>query len=136
MSGVLPPLPNAPPRAMIACLHHCKTKDLVLKLSYEQAGQFTHRGNKVSFFPDISAGLFWNKAEINTVKKQLHVAWYQVQSVSIRFSFNGSRHVFKSPENASAFVTCYMPSASNSKGMSPTPCLFFLLLFLGLFSKL
>lgn len=101
---------------MIARLHHYKMRELILKLSYERAGQLTYRGNKVSFFPDISADLLRRRAEFIPVKKQLHQAGVKfslAHPATLRFSFNDSRHEFKSPEAASAFVTRYiLPEAA------------------------
>lgn len=110
-----PPPPNAPPRAMIGRLHHCKTRELVLKQSYERLGQLTYRGNKVSFFPDLSTDLLRRRAAFNPVKKQLHQAGVKfslAHPATLCFSFNESRHEFKSPEDVSAFITCYMLPAA------------------------
>lgn len=51
------PQQNGPPPSMIIRLHYYWTKEMILHLSWEQAGQLTHRGQKISFYPDISLGL-------------------------------------------------------------------------------
>ncbi|KAJ8247994.1 hypothetical protein GJAV_G00236970 [Gymnothorax javanicus] len=63
-----------------------------------------------------SADLLRRRAEFNPVKKQLHQAGVKfslAHPATLRFSFNGVRHEFKSPENATAFVAQYvLPTAT------------------------
>ncbi len=72
-------------------------------------------GNKISFFPDVSADLMLTRAEFSPVKKQLHQAGTKfslVHPATLQFFINGSKHEFKSPEEASAFLARHILPAA------------------------
>lgn len=95
-----PPQQNGPPRAMIAHLDHYRTKELILRLSWERAGQLTYRGQKISFYPDLSIDLVRRRAVFNPVKKQLQeagVKYSLAYPATLWLTLNRSKHEFKSP---------------------------------------
>lgn len=62
---------------------------------------------QISFYPDLSIDLVWKRAAFNLVKKQLWEAGLKYSfayPAMLRFTFSGSRHEFKSSQNASDFV--------------------------------
>lgn len=113
------PQPNRPPRAMIALLHHYRMRELILCLSWEQAGQLTYRGQKISFYPDLSSNLVRRRAAFNPVKKQLQVAGVKYSfayPATLWFTLNGSKQEFKSPQDASAFVKANTEKIGKCRG--------------------
>lgn len=103
-----PPNSSGPPRVMITRLHHFQTKELLLWLSWERAGQLTYKGNKISIYPDYSADLARRHAAFTPAKKLLHQAGLKfslLHPTTLRFTFNGARQEFKSPQDACSFIS-------------------------------
>lgn len=106
-----------PPRAMIVRLHHYRTKELVLRLAWQHSGQLSYNGHKLSFYPDLSADLVQRRAAFIPVKKLLRqagVTYSLVHPATLRFTFNGVHHQFKSPQDALTFVQEHITSRPTS----------------------
>lgn len=120
------PQQNGPPQSMIARLHYYRTKEMILHLSWEQAGQLTHWGQKISFYPDISLGLVRRRVAFNPVNKQLQEARVKYSlsyPAKLRFTLNGSKHTFKSPRDASALIKANIKKTGETPGSDVMPTL-------------
>lgn len=122
-----PPQPNGPPRAMIVRLHHYQTRELILRLSWERSGKLMFRGHKISFYQDLSADLVRRRAVFIPAKRQLHAAGVKFSlayPATLRFSFKGARHEFKSAQDAETYIAAnVLPSTKNLTHTDDMPAL-------------
>lgn len=114
----LAPKPRAGdrPRAMIVRLHYFSDKAKILQASRKR-GELTFRGARVHIFPDMSAELSRRRAAFNSVKcklKQAGISYGIHHPADLRFTFDNTRHNFKSPSEADAYFEQHIKPKMNA----------------------
>ena len=78
-----------------------------------------YRGQKISFYPDLSIDLVQRRTAFNPVKKQLQevgVKYLLAYPATLWFTLSRSKHEFKSPRDAAAFVDSNIKKTGEAPG--------------------
>ena len=94
------------PRAIIARFHRYQDKERVLRWARLQKEGIKFDGNRILFFPDMSAGLAKQRATFKNIKAKLYAAGITFSlrhPARLCITANGETHLFNTPEAAETF---------------------------------
>lgn len=94
------------PRAFLVRFLRYQDKERVLRWARSQRDDIKFNGNRILFFPDMSASLAKQRATFKDIKAKLHAAGI---AFSLRYparlcvTVNGNRHLFDTPASAERY---------------------------------
>lgn len=94
------------PRAIIVRFHRYQDKERVLRWARSQTEDIKFDGNRILFFPDMSASLAKQRATFKDIKAKLYTAGITFSlrhPARLCITVNGDKHIFDTPEAAETF---------------------------------
>ena len=94
------------PRAIIVRFHRYQDKERVLRWARSQREDIKFDGNRILFFPDMSASLAKQRATFKDIKAKLYadgIAFSLRHPARLCITVNGDKHLFDTPAAAETF---------------------------------